>query len=1098
MFAIYDWVVEKEACSPLDIDSPLAQFRRLVEQTLLERYLSLVEYGFPIHILRGRPLRIQSRALELVFERLRSDHELLIVTVIGEQSSAKSSLLNSLFGCTFRTSAGRCTVGIYLHFVNYQDKKIVILDSEGLMSIESSSSSSSESSSNTFDNQLATMAVLSSHLILVNHKGEISTNLERLLGITFYAKLRTSKSGFKPTLMFVLRDQTDRNESSVATQASKLKAKLVQQAAFVDASIDDVMHIDTHNIKLLCNAFSEEMLHIHAKEVKWRNSLFPRSVLALRADLFDTLERMNRQGHVFPDLASLYTSMCSYWTTLDDLGDGILNCKDLEEIKLRNEMSAKCSKLVAKFESAFYDTCKEITHRAMRQLDDNGYSEEVDLKTTSAIRSKYDEVRDDSVKEFHKQTNLSCFPAELRREYEARIMNNLDRVHCIALETWTQHSSYVKETSKLESIKKELVRFASDLILNGTVYNWNFHERVDTQFDAFDKQYEQYLVTLIESEDSFDRKLIDCYNHNCKLFKFNIEYKNFESTPNLIESIKTYAHKLNKREQSKSWFDSASFVDKVTTLFRPNRSRENCFKWIVSTLDNKIIPDVKKQITKPFVEDSHVRSVFQIINAHLFADSNSPVVQYKSLFNINKLTFDLLVYTLDAMLTTYCHLKQEEIEAKRRQYAQFRDEMRANLNNDYKCMRDAKAAGENVAGQMFTYVRRFLMEESKLRAQTETTDLLNKTLKNAEELIEHAFKRSFEALDYKSVYKYVNDVVEYCTEVSEQMTEQQVNAIIRSEKSVCAKNMEIVGSLLSARDNYSDTAKTIYEFIDSFVKSAEDKCQLEDDIVRTLKKTKQLIVDGNIDKTEHFVKSFEEKIINNTTHFQRDPSYFNAYDRQLEYAVKEHTSKCLKKIIGCSSKCPGCGMKCTQMQGHQGDHHANKHVLNGFNGWHYEGSKIICTDYCWEKKFYLNPVSSGDEKKTYTSFTKYVEAVSPLWLSDIKQNFAKYETGNQSAAAKTNQAFIDFDYKMRKSWMNVRKAILAQNDLKDREYDNEWLELEDTDNMLTKDSCTRTQSSFTYWSNYNYRFNLFNETYNEEEGEDYGDGNGTDNEWDGE
>jgi hypothetical protein len=93
------------------------------------------------------------------------------------------------------------------------------LYTKGLMSVESGGI--------LFDNQLATIAVLSSHMIIVNHKGEISSNLERLLGITFYSKLQTSKSVFKPSLMFVLRDQTERNKSSIATQAAKLKTKLV-------------------------------------------------------------------------------------------------------------------------------------------------------------------------------------------------------------------------------------------------------------------------------------------------------------------------------------------------------------------------------------------------------------------------------------------------------------------------------------------------------------------------------------------------------------------------------------------------------------------------------------------------------------------------------------------------------------------------------------------------------------------------------------------------------------------------------------------------------------------------------------------------------
>ena len=36
-----------------------------------------------------------------------------VVSVLGPQSSGKSTLLNFLFGCSFTTSIGRCTRGVY-------------------------------------------------------------------------------------------------------------------------------------------------------------------------------------------------------------------------------------------------------------------------------------------------------------------------------------------------------------------------------------------------------------------------------------------------------------------------------------------------------------------------------------------------------------------------------------------------------------------------------------------------------------------------------------------------------------------------------------------------------------------------------------------------------------------------------------------------------------------------------------------------------------------------------------------------------------------------------------------------------------------------
>lgn len=123
IFSTYDWIIEKEKLNS-DLIGPslkaeIELFKSQID-SLIDRYIELIEHGFSVHILRGKPLKIKSQALKKVFEKLKSNEELLIITMIGEQSSAKSSLLNAMFGCDFRTSAGRCTVGIYMNFVRYK------------------------------------------------------------------------------------------------------------------------------------------------------------------------------------------------------------------------------------------------------------------------------------------------------------------------------------------------------------------------------------------------------------------------------------------------------------------------------------------------------------------------------------------------------------------------------------------------------------------------------------------------------------------------------------------------------------------------------------------------------------------------------------------------------------------------------------------------------------------------------------------------------------------------------------------------------------------------------------------------------------------
>lgn len=65
-----------------------------------------------------------------------------------------------------------------------------------------------ESNNRMIDHEVATMAVISSHMVIVYHKGEMLENLQRMLEMTSYAKYQISSSVFKPSLVFVLRDQS--------------------------------------------------------------------------------------------------------------------------------------------------------------------------------------------------------------------------------------------------------------------------------------------------------------------------------------------------------------------------------------------------------------------------------------------------------------------------------------------------------------------------------------------------------------------------------------------------------------------------------------------------------------------------------------------------------------------------------------------------------------------------------------------------------------------------------------------------------------------------------------------------------------------------
>jgi hypothetical protein len=74
IFSIYDWIIDLEKHNITLINeglkSDIEEFKIKIP-LLINRYIQFLEYGFSIHLLRGKPLKIKSKLLEMVFEKLK-------------------------------------------------------------------------------------------------------------------------------------------------------------------------------------------------------------------------------------------------------------------------------------------------------------------------------------------------------------------------------------------------------------------------------------------------------------------------------------------------------------------------------------------------------------------------------------------------------------------------------------------------------------------------------------------------------------------------------------------------------------------------------------------------------------------------------------------------------------------------------------------------------------------------------------------------------------------------------------------------------------------------------------------------------------------
>ena len=93
----------------------------------------------PFEIIDGDALELPKDLIYRVFKPITD--RCLVLTILGPQSSGKSTLLNFLFGCDFATSEGRCTRGVYGTFFRFKNSGnnnfdgVFVIDTEGLFAV---------------------------------------------------------------------------------------------------------------------------------------------------------------------------------------------------------------------------------------------------------------------------------------------------------------------------------------------------------------------------------------------------------------------------------------------------------------------------------------------------------------------------------------------------------------------------------------------------------------------------------------------------------------------------------------------------------------------------------------------------------------------------------------------------------------------------------------------------------------------------------------------------------------------------------------------------------------------------------------------------
>ncbi|XP_078736056.1 interferon-induced very large GTPase 1-like [Lampetra fluviatilis] len=310
--------------------------------------------GFPLELMDGDvgciPIDWVSDVLKEVRARLGRDPRVFVLTVLGVQSTGKSTLLNTMFGLQFAVSRGRCTRGAFMQLISIDDELkqelecdfILVIDTEGLKAPELATLHDSYE----HDNELATVVIGLSDVTLINLAMENFEEIKNVLQIVVHAFLRMTEVGKKPKCLFVHQNSGDvaasgknmRDKNCLMNQlnamtvaAAKMEHKESTYSKFTDVMEHDVSQDNwyipglwhgTPPMASVSAAYSDQVFHLkqHLIEyIKKRTKTQRASTLSEFSTWIGSIwEAVKKEKFIFSFknslVANAYNQLCIHYT----------------------------------------------------------------------------------------------------------------------------------------------------------------------------------------------------------------------------------------------------------------------------------------------------------------------------------------------------------------------------------------------------------------------------------------------------------------------------------------------------------------------------------------------------------------------------------------------------------------------------------------------------------------------------------------------------------------------------------------------------------------------------------------------------------------
>ncbi|XP_016114278.1 LOW QUALITY PROTEIN: interferon-induced very large GTPase 1-like [Sinocyclocheilus grahami] len=904
--------------------------------------------GFPLELMDGDAAHVPVVWISAVLDQLNQrlgDQRVFVLSVLGLQSSGKSTMLNAMFGLQSAVSAGRTTRGAFMQLIRVSDEMktqmntdyILVVDTEGLRALELSGRSTRH-----HDNELATFVVGLGNLTLINIFGENPAEMQDILQIVVQAFMRMKKVNLSPSCVFVHQNISDVTAGE----------KNVERRRRLQETLDEMTKLAAKEEDCDAECFSDVIRFDVQKDVKyfaqlWEgcppmappNPTYCENIQELKKTIMSHASKSHgmRLTHLKDRIKDLWEALLNE--------QFVFSFRNALEISAYRKLKTEYRKWSWRLRSAMLETENKLHNRIENDVIHE--IEETDLQRE--LKETSEEV-EKSMSEFFEKDTYADILIQWKTSFEIKIKDFQEN---IVRETKRKLNEVLQQRHLKKKIDAQRKHYENTLYEKSKELALNLKDKAideDTLKKEFDLFWDQCVKKIIRDTPAI--RHIDIMRDVREVLS-----DVYESTP------------ADHWRESRDIFTVPSYSDYV--IFR--KSKKGLLKWAAKdayrtaretfgfvralSLEDEaqirsLVTDVAQQtdrmiqsfnISKMGYNTSCIQQLTDYIRARVTEHEEGPV---RYVFR-NQFFMDLVLSICkraNKMITDQHRLFREANDPVI--YVQKKREEYYSIFQKY-CHGAASATifGENICQKLKEPIEQSVYKKTARDLTDEMRSNCESLNRNRSNLEKHILKTLAAEEDFNKYMNYIHNPRDHFSgfirdEVRRYISDRFSLSVLSNMK----KNIKVLQQkIIEAAHQSTERARENRGEAGLWVKSFTQ--QLSDELIfseKHLRGVKHVDVD-DFNLLEDVMRQELTAIVSDISRrFNR-----RSFDEKLD--LKFRADELLIDLFCqcCWVQCPFCEAVCSNIiENHDGDHSVAFHRVDGINGTYYTSTQNLCADIC--------------------------------------------------------------------------------------------------------------------------------------------------------